>query len=71
MFFGTCLIAPSEILGLEVKVSGAIQDVLFDFVSDPGSLPSKGWPEYGTGAEGERRLARYDAGGAGFLGCGW
>lgn len=63
IFFGTCLVAPSEIPGLEVKALEAMQDLLIDSVSDLGSLPLKGWPDYGTGAEGERRLARYDAGG--------
>ena len=66
MFFGACLIAPSRILGLESKASEAMQDLLFDFVGDPGSLPSKGWPEHGTCAEGERRPARYNAGGQAF-----
>lgn len=63
MFFGTYLIAPGEIPELEVQASEAMQDLLFDFVSDPASLPEKGWPEYGTGAEGGGRLARFGAGG--------
>lgn len=66
MFFGTCLKATSEISGVEVKASGAMQELLFDFVSDSVSLPLKGWPGYLTGAEGERRLVRYGAGGQAF-----
>lgn len=66
MFFGTYLIAPGEIPELEVQVSEAMQDLLFEFVKDPASLPSKGWPEYGTGAEGGGQLARFGAGGQAF-----
>jgi hypothetical protein len=38
-----------------------MQDLLFEFVKDPTSLPSKGCPEYGTGADGGGRLARFGA----------
>jgi hypothetical protein len=61
MFFGTYLIAPGEIPEAEVQSSEIMQDLLFDFVNDPTSLPSKGWPEYGTSAEGGGRLARFGA----------
>ena len=63
MFFGTYLIAPGEIPELEVQASEAMQDLLCEFVKDPASLPSKGWPEYGTGAEGGGQLARFGSGG--------
>jgi len=66
MFFGTYLIAPGEIPEVEVEVSEAMQDLLFEFVRDPASLPEKGWPEYGTGAEGGGRIARFGAGGRAF-----
>lgn len=42
MFFGTYLIAPGEIPEEEVEASEAMQDFLFEFVRDPGSLPEKG-----------------------------
>lgn len=66
MFFGTYLIAPGEISELEVQASEAMQDLLYEFVKDPASLPSKGWSEYGTGAEGGGQLARFGAGGQAF-----
>ncbi|KAJ3763380.1 hypothetical protein EV360DRAFT_66362, partial [Lentinula raphanica] len=46
MFFGTYLIAPGEITDLEVKTSEKMQDCFLDFITDPSSLSSKGWPEY-------------------------
>jgi hypothetical protein len=66
MFFGTYLIAPGEIPELEVNSSEKMQDLLFDFVNDPASLPSKGWPEYQTDAEGRGQLARFGADGEAF-----
>jgi len=66
MFFGTYLIAPGEIPAAEVQASETMQDLLFDFVNDPTSLPSKGWPEFGTGAEGGGQLARFGADGQAF-----
>lgn len=63
MFFGTYVIAPGEIPELEVKTSGSMQDLLFDFVNDPSSLPSKGWPEYQIDAEGGGKIARFGADG--------
>jgi hypothetical protein len=63
MFFGTYLIAPGEISELEVESSEKMQDLLFDFANDPNSLPSKGWPEYQTDAEGGGQLARFGADG--------
>ncbi|KAJ3751317.1 Alpha/Beta hydrolase protein [Lentinula detonsa] len=46
MFFGTYLIAPGEISDLEVQTSEKMQDYLQDFITDPSSLQSKGWPAY-------------------------
>jgi hypothetical protein len=66
MFFGTYLIAPGEIPELEVESSERMQDLLFDFANDPASLPSKGWPEYETNAEGGGQLARFGANGQAF-----
>jgi hypothetical protein len=66
MFFGTYLIAPGEISELEVESSEVMQDLLFDFANDPTSLPSKGWPEYQTDAEGGGHLARFGADGQAF-----
>jgi carboxylesterase type B len=66
MYFGTYLIAPGEISGLEVESSEIMQDLLFDFAKDPTSLPSKGWPEYQTDAEGGGQLARFGADGQAF-----
>lgn len=66
MFFGTYLIAPGEIPELEVKTSESMQNLLLDFVKNPTSLPSKGWPEYQTDAEGGGKIARFGADGQDF-----
>lgn len=63
MFFGTYHIAPGEITDLERQTSAKMQDLLYDFVADPNSLPANGWPEYqATGSEGGQ-LARFGADG--------
>ncbi|KAH8660351.1 Alpha/Beta hydrolase protein [Xylariales sp. PMI_506] len=46
MFFGTYLIAPGAITELETNTSATMQDFLLDFITDPLSLPSSGWPAY-------------------------
>ncbi|KAJ4485274.1 carboxylesterase [Lentinula aciculospora] len=46
MLFGTYLIAPGEISDLDVQTSEKLQDYFLDFIADPSSPPSKGWPEY-------------------------
>lgn len=44
MIFGTYLIAPGSIPELEVQTSEGMQDYLLDFITDPSSLPGRGWP---------------------------
>lgn len=63
MFFGTYIIAPGEIPGLEVETSEKMQDLLLDFAKDPASLPEKGWPEYQTADTGGGKIARFGANG--------
>jgi len=44
--FGTYLIAPGDISDLEVQTSEKMQGYFLDFITDPSSLPTNGWPEY-------------------------
>ena len=46
MLFGTYLIAPGAISGLEVRTSERMQDLFLDFITDPVSLDANGWPAY-------------------------
>ena len=62
-FFGTYLIAPGPISTLEAQTSERMQDLLYDFVADPFSLPAQGWPEYEAENETGGRLARFGADG--------
>ncbi|KAK8069734.1 hypothetical protein PG994_006350 [Apiospora phragmitis] len=61
MVFGSYGIAPGEVPPLEVATSEAMQDYFLDFVTDPGSLAGKGWPQYHAGAEGGGTLAQFGA----------
>lgn len=61
MFFGSYVIAPGEIPEFEVETSEKMQDLLFDFVNDPASLPEKGWPKYETTEADGGKLARFGA----------
>jgi hypothetical protein len=63
MLFGSYGIAPGVITGLEVQTSEMMQDYFLDFVSDPGSLPGNGWPEYQVPQSGGRKLAQFGADG--------
>ena len=63
MFFGTYLIAPGAIPELEVKTSERMQDLLYDYVADPLSLPACGWPDYDAESSTGGKLARFGAGG--------
>lgn len=63
MFFGTYYITLGKTTELERQTSARMQDLLYDFVADPDSLPENGWPEYqATGGNGGR-LARFGADG--------
>ncbi|KAL4803121.1 carboxylesterase, type B [Aspergillus unguis] len=46
MIFGTYSKDVGEIPQLEVDTSAAIQDLFLDFLKEPKSLPSNGWPVY-------------------------
>ncbi|KIK65793.1 hypothetical protein GYMLUDRAFT_239498 [Collybiopsis luxurians FD-317 M1] len=61
MIFGSYLIAPGEISAFEVQTSGKMQDMLLDFITDPSSLPSNGWPEYKIDETGGGKVARFGA----------
>ncbi|KAK5709055.1 hypothetical protein LTR17_020118 [Elasticomyces elasticus] len=61
MFFGTYPIAPGPIPKFEVETSEKMQDLLYDFVSDPTCLPSKGWPQFHTTAPSGGQLVRFGA----------
>ncbi|KAF5385576.1 hypothetical protein D9757_006738 [Collybiopsis confluens] len=63
MIFGSYLIAPGEISELEIKTSEGMQDLLVGFITDPHSLPAKGWVEYEVGEEGGGKVARFGADG--------
>lgn len=63
MFFGTYLIAPGAIPELEVRTSERMQDLLYDFVADPLSLPTKGWPEFEAESKTGGKLTRFGADG--------
>lgn len=63
MFFGTYLIAPGYIPPLEVQSSEVMQDLMYDFINDPNSLPSNGWPAYDTMAANGGQMLRFGADG--------
>ena len=63
MLFGSYGIAPGVIPELEVETSEKMQDYFLDFVSDPGSLPQNGWPEYVVSQAGGGKLAQFGADG--------
>ncbi|EMC99033.1 hypothetical protein BAUCODRAFT_388676 [Baudoinia panamericana UAMH 10762] len=46
MFFGTYLITSPPYPDLEVQTSQIMQDLLYNFVANPASLPGNGWPPY-------------------------
>lgn len=61
MLFGSYLITPGEAPVLEVQTSQKMQDLFLNFISDPYSLPSQGWPEYDVLQSGGGKLARFGA----------
>lgn len=63
MFFGTYLIAPGYIPDVEAETSRKMQDLLFDFVKDPYSLPMNGWPVHIPSDGGAETVARFGADG--------
>ncbi|KIK65792.1 hypothetical protein GYMLUDRAFT_38279 [Collybiopsis luxurians FD-317 M1] len=63
MIFGSYLIAPGEIPDLEVQTSERMQDLLVDFIVNPSSLPSNGWPEYKVDETAGGKVARFGADG--------
>lgn len=42
----------------EAHVSKVMQDLLYDFVYDPNSLRSKGWPFHNTSSNGVGKIGR-------------
>lgn len=63
MFFGTYLITPGPSTGLEMESSEVMQDLLYQFVVDPASLPEHGWPEYQADSGSGGMIARFGADG--------
>lgn len=63
MFFGTYPIAPGPIPEFEVETANKMQDLLYDFINDPSSLPANGWPEYQATDSDGGKLARFGADG--------
>lgn len=63
MFFGTYLIAPGEITDLEVQTSERMQDYFLDFITDPSSMESKGWPAYDVTAVNGGNITQFGADG--------
>ena len=63
MLFGTYLIAPDPISELEVRRSERMQDLLYEFVAHPLSLPEHGWPRDHGGSSVGGSIARFGADG--------
>ena len=61
--FGTYLVAPGTIPELEVQTSERMQNLLYEFVADPLSLPDNGWPQYDAESKTGGKLARFGADG--------
>ncbi|KAF2226115.1 carboxylesterase [Elsinoe ampelina] len=65
-FFGTYGIAPGEVPDFERATSERMQDLLYDFVLNPGSLPGSGWPAYNASTPDDSQIARFGTAGQTF-----